>query len=118
MSDRRTRRAAPGLVLWLAAYLATIGSLAAGLVYVRRQVVAQLSSPRALAEWQAWKAQTERQAQRPGLPARRAVRSNEPPALVLLRDHFAPIMAMSLTVATFLFGFLAMILRGVSRGSK
>lgn len=118
MSDRPARRMRPGLWLWLAAYLATMGSLAAGLAYVRRQAVAELSTPRARAEWQAWKAETERQAQRPGPPARRAVRSDEPPALVLLRDHFAPILAMSLTVATFLFGFLALILQGVLRGSK
>ncbi|HUY92992.1 MAG TPA: hypothetical protein VMV10_29955 [Pirellulales bacterium] len=118
MSAAAARRIAPGLLLWLVAYLATMAGLAAALVYVRRQTVAQLSSPKAMADWQAWKAETERQAERPGASGRRPVRSDEPPALVLLRDHFAPIMAMSLTVATFLFGFLAMILRGAVRGSK
>lgn len=118
MSAAPAGKLAPGLLVWLIAYLATMGALAAALVYVRRQVIAQLSRPQALADWQAWKAETERQAERPGLPARRAVRSNQPPALILLRDHFAPIMAMSLIVATFLFGFLALILRGVLRGAK
>ena len=105
-------------MLWLAAYLIVMAALAAGLVITRRQVVAQLSSPKARADWQAWKAETQRQAERPGLPARRPARGDEPPALVLLRDHFGAIMAMSLTLGTFMFGFLAMIVRGAVRGSK
>ena len=107
-----------GLLLWLAAYAIVMAALAATLLYARRQVVAQLSTPQALADWQAWKAETERQAKQPGASARRPVRSDEPPALVLLRDHFAPIMGMSLTVATFLFGFMMLVVRGVRSSSK
>ncbi|HVW36495.1 MAG TPA: hypothetical protein VHB99_04290 [Pirellulales bacterium] len=107
-----------GLLLWLAAYAIVMAALAATLLYARQQVVAQLSSPQALADWQAWKAETERQAKQPVASARRPVRSDEPPALVLLRDHFAPIMAMSLTVASFLFGFMMLVVRGVRRGAK
>lgn len=107
-----------GLLLWLTAYAIVMAALAATLLYARRQVVAQLSTPQALADWQAWKAETERQAQQRGASARRPVRSDEPPALVLLRDHFAPIVAMSLTVATFLFGFTMLVVRGVRSRPK
>lgn len=112
------RNFSAGLLLWLAAYAIVMAALALTLLYARRQVVAQLSSPKARADWQAWKAETERQAKQPGASARRPVRSDEPPALVMLRDHFAPIMAMSLTVATFLFGFTMLVVRGVRSSSK
>jgi hypothetical protein len=118
MTAAESKSPSAGLLLWLAAYAILMAALAVTLLYARRQVVAQLSSPKALADWQTWKAETERQAQQPGASARRPVRSDEPPALVLLRDHFAPIMAMSLTVATFLFGFMMLVVRGVRRGAK
>ena len=118
MTAAAPKKLSAGLLLWLAAYALVMVALAATLVYARRQVVAQLSSPQALADWQAWKAETERQAKQPGASARRPVRSDEPPALVLLRDHFAPIMALSLTVATFLFGFTMLVVRGVRSSSK
>jgi hypothetical protein len=118
MTAAAPKKLSTALLLWLAAYVLVMAALAAALVYARRQVVAQLSSPKALADWQAWKAETERQAKQPGASARRPVRSDEPPALVLLRDHFAPILAMSLTVATFLFGFMMLVVRGAGRASK
>ena len=118
MSATSPRRHFSTWAPWLTAYLLMMAALAAGLVYARRQVVAQLSSPKARADWQAWKAETLRQAERPGLPSRRPVRSDEPPALVLFRDHFGAILAMSLTVTTFMFGFLTMVARGAWRGSK
>jgi hypothetical protein len=43
------------------------------------------------------------------------VQSDEPPTLVLLRDHFGVVVAMSLTVASCLFGFLMLVIRGAKK---
>jgi hypothetical protein len=115
MNDGAPRKLGPGLLLWLAAYLTMLALIATALVYVRRQKVAELSTPQALADWQDWKAETERQAGSPGLPSRRPVHSDEPPTLILLRDHFGVVVAMSLTVASCLFGFLMVVIRGAQK---
>jgi hypothetical protein len=118
MNAQAPRKTWYGWLPWLAAYLAFMASLAAALVYARGRVISQLSSPEALADWQAWKAETERQAQRPGAPPRRPVHSAEPPLLILMRDHFPAIAAMTLVIGSFLFGFVMFVLRGIARGSQ
>jgi hypothetical protein len=106
---------AVGYLPWLVAYIALMVAIGAVLAYARRQVIAQLDTPEARAQWQAWKAETEKQAQSAGPVARRKVHSDEPPALVLLRDHFATIAAMSLTVASCFFIFLMIVVRGTKK---
>jgi hypothetical protein len=81
-----------------------------GLFEARRRTLAQLESPHARQAWQAWKAEAQRQS---GPVARRIPQSNEPPALVLMRDHFGAVLMVSLVIGSFLFGFLAFLLRGV-----
>ncbi|HEV7221818.1 MAG TPA: hypothetical protein VGN42_03900 [Pirellulales bacterium] len=115
MTGAAGSRSGLDLVLWLIAYVGLLAIVSTSLVYVRRQKVAELSSPQALADWQAWKAETERQAGLPGLPSRRPVHSDEPPTLILLRDHFGVVLTMSLTVASCLFGFLMFVIRGAQR---
>jgi len=115
MTGGAPRRPSLGLVLWAAAYLVLLTVLSTALVYARGEKVAELSSPQALADWEAWKAETQRQASLPGLPSRRPVHSNEPPTLILLRDHFAVVLGMSLTVASCLFGFLMFVIRGAQK---
>ncbi|HXT57129.1 MAG TPA: hypothetical protein VN699_00775 [Pirellulales bacterium] len=115
MTGRAPRRPSLGLALWASAYLALLAVLSTALVYVRREKVAELSSPQALADWEAWKAETQRQASLPGLPSRRPVHSDEPPTLILLRDHFGVVLGMSLTVASCLFGFLMFVIRGAQK---
>jgi hypothetical protein len=49
---------------------------------------------------------------------RRPPQSDEPPALVLMRESFAAIVAVCLIVATICFGFFMLVARGMSRGSS
>lgn len=100
---------------WLIGYIVMAAAVISLLVYARQQTIAQLDTPEARAQWQAWKAETERQANSQGPVTRRKVQSDEPPALVLLRDHFATIVGMSLTVASCFFLFLMLIVRGVRK---
>lgn len=99
-------------IVWLAGYLAVMGGLVACLVHLRGEAIADLERPEVLAQWQAWKAETQRLSRAGGPVSRRPVTSEEPPALVLLRDNFPAVVATSLLAASFLFGFLAFVARG------
>ncbi|MGH7193868.1 MAG: hypothetical protein ACREJM_10090 [Candidatus Saccharimonadales bacterium] len=100
---------------WLctAGWLVVMTGIAASLGLLRTSMVARLSRPESLARWREWRAETERQNQSPGPVQRRTAAGDEPPALVLLRDHFAVIVATSMLVGSFLFAFLAFIARGI-----
>jgi len=102
-------------VLWLIAYLATMIGLVTGAVLVRNRTVADLSRPESLAEWKKWKVDTQRQNVDPKSSpvARKPVESDEPPALILLRDYFVAILGVALLVGSFAFGFMMVIVRGV-----
>jgi hypothetical protein len=102
-------------ILWLAGYLLAMAALVAGMFLARQAVVSSFSSPEALAEWRQWKAETERIRKEGGPVQRRAVTSDEPPALVLMRDSFPAILAGSVAIGSFLFAFLAFTIRGSIR---
>ena len=84
-------------------------------VLARQAVVTRFGSPEALAEWRQWKAETERMRQEGGPVQRCAVTSDEPPALVLMRGSFGPILAGSVAIGSFLFAFLAFAICGSMR---
>jgi hypothetical protein len=102
-------------ILWLIAYLVTMAGLVWGVVSVRGSTVADLSRPESLAQWRQWKEDTQRQtAEGKSSPvARKPVNSDEPPSLILMRDYFPAILAVALLVASFSFGFLMVLVRGV-----
>jgi hypothetical protein len=108
-------RLTPSRLAWLLAYLAAMSAVVAALVVARGRVVASLDTPEAREQWQRWKDETRRQSDGP--IQRRPVRSDEPPALILLRDRFGVIVATSVVICSFLFAFLAFAARGAF-GSK
>lgn len=105
-------------VLWLLAYLAVMAALVAGLVAARRRVLTTLDTPEARREWLAWKEKTAAEQQGAGPVRRQTVRSNEPPALILLRDRFPVIVVTTVMIGSFLFGFLVFVGRGAFRGGR
>lgn len=104
----RSRFAIVGLIGWLVV-LALSSWL---LLHWRTRVIATYGNPEAVAQWQEWQAETEAMAQQPSAVQRRAAISDEPPSLVLMRDHFAPIVASTLVVISFVYAFLVFALRG------
>ncbi len=86
--------------------------------HVRDRVLAELSSDQGRAAWQDWKDYTHRTAERGGPVARRAVQSDEPPALVLVRDHFPAVLAACLVLLAAMLGFVAFVVRGMIRGGS
>lgn len=100
----------------LAGYLLFAAAVVAALVYARGQVLAELGTPEALAEWRAWREEVRQQQEQSGTTAERRVpTSDEPPQLVLLRDYFPGVLGATLVIVSFLYGFLAFVTVGSLR---
>ncbi|HEY2841860.1 MAG TPA: hypothetical protein VGJ26_22060, partial [Pirellulales bacterium] len=95
-----------------ALYLAVMFLMVWGLRTAQQRVIVSLGSPEALAEWRTFAAET-RKAPVPGQAIeRRPVKSDEPPSLVLMRDHFIAIAVTSLSIGSFVYAFLAFLVLG------
>lgn len=104
---------------WLVAYAAAMTVLVTALTVARRRIVAKLDTPEARQQWQVWKEHTLRQQKESGgAVQRRPIRSDEPPALILLRDRFPAIVASSVLIGSFLFAFFAFVARGAFRDGR
>src|SRR4051812_7409126 len=75
-------------LIWLLAYFVLIGLIIGGALYGRRQALEVYGSKQAQSEWDEWREDANRMAQQPSPVKRRAPRSVQPPALVLMRDYF------------------------------
>lgn len=101
------------VALWLVAYLLTMVAILWGLQYGRAMVIDRLGNPESVAAWRDWAAETRRPADAEHPIERRPVKSDEPPALILMRDHIGSVRAVSLVIGTFLFGFLGFLGHGI-----
>jgi hypothetical protein len=100
-------------LVFLLAYLIVMGAAALLLVRIRDEQIAQLSQPRAQDAWQDWRSAAAEQAGREGPVQRRTPRSVEPPALVLLRDHFGVMLAATIILGTALLAVILLAVHGV-----
>jgi len=107
MSPRRSI-----LVGYFLAYVVIVGAAVWGICAARAAIVAQFGTPEARRDWQAWKAETERLSRAHPALERRPVTSDEPPSLVLMRDHFGTILAGGVTIVSFVVAFLLLALDG------
>ncbi len=73
-------------------YVALAGAVVAAMIWARQSAVSQSSSLTSNVGWNEWReSERERQSQH-GPVERRVPMSEEPPALVLMRDYFAVLM--------------------------
>ncbi len=98
--------------LWLAAYVALLGGVAGGMLKIRGEAIFLYGTAEAQAEWDAWRADAKKMEEQPGVVKRRAPKSAEPPALVLMRDHFGVCLGGALVLSSVLFGTFMMLVRG------
>jgi hypothetical protein len=84
--------------IWLTLYLLWMALLFAALFWGRHAALRAYSGIQAQEEWEAFREDMARIG-REGPVQRRTPKSNEPPALVLMRDYFAVCL-----VGTFVFG--------------
>ena len=105
-------------IFWLLSYVAVMAAIVAALLVTRKRVLARLDTPEARRQWQAWKEKTAGEQVATGPVRRRALTNDEPPALILLRDRFAAIVATTVMICSFLFAFLTFVARGAFRSGR
>jgi hypothetical protein len=105
-------------LFWLLTYAAMVATVAGLLVRARGQLLATYGTESAQAEWNAWREDAKQMAEGLGPVKRREPKSREPPALVLMRDHFAVCLGFALLLSTVLFGTFMFFLRGAMSSSR
>ena len=102
---------------WLLAYCTVMGLVLGGLVYGRSQALATYGSEEAQSEWDTWRGDAKQMADGSGPVKRRAPKSPQPPALVLMRDHFAACVGLAVLLSSVLFVTFMFFIRGALRSS-
>lgn len=98
-----------------ALYGLMLAGVAGGMFQLRRAALAIYGTPQAQAEWEAWRQAAREMAGPSGPVRRRPPASPQPPALVLMRDHFGVCLAGALLLASVLFGTLLYLAQGALR---
>jgi hypothetical protein len=97
--------------IWAVAYGVLVLAVVLGMFAGRRVALEQLTTPEAQAEWDDWRKAAPNQTEVGGVK-RRPPSSSEPPALVLLRDHFGVMIAGAVLFSSLLFGAVMFATRG------
>jgi hypothetical protein len=95
-------RRKPVLIGWLVGYAALLAAIVCSMFWERNSVLSTLSDPTSIADWESWRTDVRQQQANPGPVERKVPKSEEPPALVLMRDYFK----VSLIGATFFSSLL------------
>ena len=98
---------------WFAAYIVFIGSAIGAMIWARRTAFTELSTPTSISDWQAWKEDVRQQQAHPDTVERRVPKSDEPPALVLLRDYFNVLMFGAVLFSSMLYWIIAWFVTGI-----
>ena len=106
------------MILGLLLYVVIMSSGIGGLVYARNWARTTLDSEPARQQWEAWREETQRQHEGAGPVTRRPAKSPEPPALVLLRDHFPVCVSAWLLLGTGVLVPFYLMLHGVLRNPQ
>jgi hypothetical protein len=90
-----------------AGYVAMVIAIVWSLVSARHWTFAELATPQATEEWQQWREEARRRQDR------RVPKSEEPPALVLMRDYFAVCLIGAIFFTSLLYWILAWLVIGM-----
>lgn len=98
---------------WIVGYVTLLCIVLVSMFVARDRAIARLSTPKSLADWQAWREDVRRQQDQPAPVERRVPKSGEPPALVLMRDYFAVSLFGAVLFASALYWVMAWFVIGV-----
>jgi hypothetical protein len=107
------QRNSRGLRWWVAGYLVVMAAIVGAMFCARHSAVSQLASTKSISDWQAWREDVRKQQTQPGLVKRQVPNSEEPPALVLMRDFFAVLLFGALLFSSMLYWIIAWFAIGV-----
>lgn len=105
-------RANRWLLWWTIGYVALVGVVGGCMFWVRQSVLTELSTPQSMADWKAWREDVRQQQAKPGPVERRVPKSDQPPALVLLRDYFVVSIVGALVFSSTLYWIMAWFVTG------
>jgi len=98
---------------WAIGYALLIGAVVVAVIKTRDWAVTQLATPKSLAGWEAWREDVRQQQVQPGPVQRRVPKSSEPPALVVMRDHFEVSLFAAVLFSTMLYWVFAWFLMAI-----
>ena len=108
------RLATKANLAWLIAYLATITALVFTIVEVRQRTLASFDTTEQRALWDEWKRKAPQAGQSHKNPVKHPQpKADEPPALLLMRDHFPVVMTAGVIFGSLLFGATMVFIRGI-----
>jgi hypothetical protein len=104
------------LIIAGSGYVLMAIALVTGLTIARNAAAKSFGSEAAKRDWEEWRQDTATQ-QKSQQPVERSVpRSEEPPTLVLLRDHFGTCLVTSFMLTSVLYWTTALFVRGILFG--
>ena len=103
-----------GNLAWFVAYITMLVVIVLGLRGYGASAVATYGTTEANAEWQEWRSAAEELGS-DGPVSRRPPKATEPPALLLMRDHFPACLGISLLLSSCLFAWFMICARGAFR---
>jgi hypothetical protein len=92
---------------WAIGYAVLLGAVVMGTFKIRDWAFSQLATPKSVADWREWRDDVRQLQDQPGPVQRRVPKSSEPPALVMMRDHFAVSLLAAVLFSTMLYWVLA-----------
>jgi len=101
---------------WLVAYVMVLVAVVVAMYTIREWAIEQLSTPKSLADWQTWRDDVVGQQVRPGPVRRRVPKSEEPPALVMMREHFGVSLSGAVIFISMLYWVFAWFVMGIRAG--
>ena len=110
-------RISRGRLVWFGIYLAAMIVITWGLSRARLAALNKLSTEQAQNAWQEWR-NAAREQSSDGPVKRRVPQSEEPPGLVLLRDHFTTSWLILAVLTSMVLATFAWMIRGVILGPK
>lgn len=103
------------LKFWIAGYILLLATTIAALLALRSNIVSEMGTPTAEAQWNRWRAEAAKEDGSTGPVQRTVPKSNQPPLLILMRDYFAASLIGLLLPLSALYWFIAWLIRGVTR---
>src|SRR3954451_2862668 len=101
---------------WIAGYVVLVAAVVGTMFWIRQWAVPDLSSPKSISQWQVWREDVREQQANRGPVERRVPKSDEPPALVLMRDYFTVLMFGAILFSSMLYWIMAWFVTGIFSG--
>jgi hypothetical protein len=98
---------------WIAGYAALIAAVVGSMLWARQSVLAGLATPESISDWQTWRSDVKQKQTDTGQAERRVPKSDQPPALVLMRDYFGVLMTGAILFMSLLYWVIAWFVTGI-----